>query len=64
MTKFKDLPEEMGIREFAEYLKMSILTIKRGCKKKEIEFHRVGKRGDRFFYKQDLINFINSKEVK
>ena len=64
MTALKDLPNEIGIRKASEYLRVGMLTIKRMCKRGQLKFHRIRPKGERYFYKQDLIDFINSKEVK
>lgn len=57
-----DLPELLVLREVAGLLRVSILTIKRMCKRKELEYVRINSRGDHRFKKQDIINFIKIHE--
>ncbi len=59
MVKINELPEMMKLREVAELFRVSPLTIKRWGKQGKIKFIRINSRGDRRFYKQDIINYLN-----
>ena len=58
MLTLKDAPDVMGIREAAEILRISPITLKRWANKNKIKCVRVGKRGDRKFKKKDLQEFL------
>lgn len=59
--RLKELPDILGIREVAEILRVSVLTVKRMGKRGDIKFIRINKRGDRRYKRSEIINFINNQ---
>ena len=59
--RLKEMPDIMGIREVAEILRVSVLTVKRMGKRGDIKFMRINSRGDRRYKRKDIINFINNQ---
>lgn len=57
-----NLPELLILREVAGLLRVSVLTIKRMCRRGELSFVRINDRGDRRFKKLDIINFLKTHE--
>lgn len=60
MIKLSELPELLTLSEVSELFRISKLTLKRWGKAGKIKFIRINSRGDRRYYKQDIINYINS----
>lgn len=57
-----NLPELLILREVAGLLRVSVLTVKRMCKRGELKFVRINDRGDRRFKKDDIISFLKQHE--
>ena len=53
------MPDVLKIREVADYLRVSQLTIKRYCKRGLIKYSRINSRGDRRITKEAVINFLD-----
>lgn len=49
------------IRELSQYLKVSMLTIKRWQKAGKIKAIRINTRGDRRFLREDIIEFLKTQ---
>ena len=61
--KLNDLPDLLTVREVAEVLRVSPLTIKRWGKKGKLPFIRINSRGDRR-YKKEVVFAALGMEVK
>jgi len=59
--KLGNLPELLTVREVANILRVSPLTIKRWGKRGILIPIRINSRGDRRYKSVDIINFINMK---
>ena len=55
---FNDLPDLLRVREVAELLRISNLTVKRWCNKGKIKAIRINSRGDRRIAKSDLKAYL------
>lgn len=62
-VQIDNLPEFLTLREVAGIFRISVLTVKRMCKRGDMEFIRINTRGDRRFKKASIINFINRYET-
>ncbi len=49
----------MTVRQVAMFLQVSICSIRRWSDRGELKFYRVGARGDRRYYKQDVLDFVD-----
>jgi len=59
-----DLPDLMTIREVAELLRISPLTIKRWGKKGKLPAIRINSRGDRRYRKDVVLRLLGVEEEK
>jgi len=59
-----DLPDLMTIREVAELLRISPLTIKRWGKKGKLPAIRINTRGDRRYRKEVVLRLLGVEEEK
>ena len=59
-----DLPDLMAIREVAELLRISPLTIKRWGKKGKLPAIRINSRGDRRYRKDVVLRLLGVEEEK
>lgn len=59
-----DLPDLMTIREVAELLRISPLTIKRWGKKGKLPAIRINSRGDRRYRKEVVLRLLGVEEEK
>lgn len=59
-----DLPDLMTIREVAELLRISPLTIKRWGKKGKLPAIRINSRGDRRYRKEVILRLLGVEEEK
>ncbi len=62
-VSLNDLPDLLTIREVAEILRVSPLTIKRWGKKGKLPAIRINSRGDRR-YKKEVVNRLLGVEVE
>jgi len=60
--RLDDLPDLMTIREVADLLRVSTLTIKRWGKKGKLPAIRINSRGDRRYRKQVILRLLGVKE--
>lgn len=58
MKTIKELPENLTPQEVADYLRLSIETINRRIRDKQIDFFRINERGDKRIPKKAVIEFI------
>ena len=59
-----DLPDLMTIREVADLLRISPLTIKRWGKKAKLPAIRINSRGDRRYRKEVVLRLLGVEEEK
>lgn len=59
----KDLPDLLTIKEVAELLRVSPLTIKRWGKKGKLPAIRINSRGDRRYRKEVILRLLGVEEV-
>lgn len=59
-----DLPDLMTIREVADLLRISPLTIKRWGKKGKLPAIRINSRGDRRYRKEVILRLLGVEEEK
>lgn len=59
----KDLPDLLTIKEVAELLRVSPLTIKRWGKKGKLPAIRINSRGDRRYRKEVVLRLLGVEEV-
>ena len=50
----------MTARQVADFLQVSICSIRRWSDKGVLKFYRVGSRGDRRYWLEDVLNFLNN----
>ena len=60
--KLDDLPDLMTIREVANLLRVSTLTVKRWGKKGKLPAIRINSRGDRRYRKQVILRLLGVEE--
>ncbi len=60
----EDLPDLLTIREVAELLRISPLTIKRWGKKNKLPAIRINSRGDRRYRKEVVLRLLGVEEEK
>lgn len=63
-VSLSDLPDLMTIREVAELLRISPLTIKRWGKKGKLPAIRINSRGDRRYRKEVVLRLLGVEEEK
>ncbi|PIV38308.1 MerR family DNA-binding transcriptional regulator [Candidatus Roizmanbacteria bacterium CG02_land_8_20_14_3_00_36_15] len=63
-VSLSDLPDLMTIREVAELLRISPLTIKRWGKKGKLPAIRINTRGDRRYRKEVVLRLLGVEEEK
>ena len=63
-VSLSDLPDLMTIREVAELLRISPLTIKRWGKKGKLPAIRINSRGDRRYRKDVVLRLLGVEEEK
>lgn len=59
----KDLPDLLTIKEVAELLRVSPLTIKRWGKKGKLPAIRINSRGDRRYRKEVILRLLGVEEA-
>jgi excisionase family DNA binding protein len=57
-----NLPELLILREVAGLLRVSVLTVKRMCRRGDLKYVRINSRGDKRFKKSDVISFLKQHE--
>ena len=60
--KLDELPDLLTVREVADILRVSPLTIKRWGKRGKLPAIRINSRGDRRYKKEDIQKFIDQKK--
>lgn len=63
-VSLSDLPDLMTIREVADLLRISPLTIKRWGKKGKLPAIRINSRGDRRYRKEVVLRLLGVEEEK
>lgn len=63
-VSLNDLPDLMTIREVADLLRISPLTIKRWGKKGKLPAIRINSRGDRRYRKEVILRLLGVEEEK
>ena len=63
-VSLSDLPDLMTIREVADLLRISPLTIKRWGKKNKLPAIRINSRGDRRYRKEVILRLLGVEEEK
>ena len=63
-VSLSDLPDLMTIREVADLLRISPLTIKRWGKKRKLPAIRINSRGDRRYRKEVVLRLLGVEEEK
>lgn len=63
-VSLNDLPDLMTIREVADLLRISPLTIKRWGKKGKLPAIRINSRGDRRYRKEVVLRLLGVEEEK
>lgn len=63
-VSLSDLPDLLTIREVAELLRISPLTIKRWGKKGKLPAIRINSRGDRRYRKEVILRLLGVEEEK
>lgn len=58
--KFAEVGDVLTITEVSNLLQLTPVTLKRWGKQGRLPFIRINKRGDRRYYKKDIINFLNN----
>ena len=61
--KLGDLPDLLTVREVAELLRVSPLTIKRWGKRGKLPAIRINSRGDRRYKKEDIEKLTNESRL-
>ena len=58
----KDAPYErmLTAQQVADLLQVSICSVRRWSDKGTLKFYRVGSRGDRRYWREDVINFLEA----
>ncbi|MFZ6034632.1 MAG: helix-turn-helix domain-containing protein [Patescibacteria group bacterium] len=63
-VSLEDLPDLLTIREVADLLRISPLTIKRWGKKNKLPAIRINSRGDRRYRKEVVLRLLGVEEEK
>ncbi len=56
--KVTPLETMLTVRQVADFLHVSICTVRRWSKKGMLTFYRVGSRGDRRYRRKDVLSFL------
>lgn len=62
LIKIEEAPDLLRPSEVANYLRISGITLKRWGKKGILNPIRINSRGDRRFFRKDIISFLGKKE--
>lgn len=54
----------MTVRQVADYLQVSICSVRRWSDKGHLKFYRVGSRGDRRYLLADVLNFLDGSSQR
>ncbi len=58
ITKEPQLESMLTARQVADFLHVSICTVRRWSDKNMLKFYRVGSRGDRRYRREDVLRFL------
>ena len=59
VTKGAPLETMLTVRQVADFLHVSICTVRRWSNKGMLKFYRVGSRGDRRYRREDVLRFLD-----
>lgn len=59
VTKEPVLESMLTARQVADFLHVSICTVRRWSDKNMLKFYRVGSRGDRRYRREDVLRFLD-----
>ena len=57
------MPDLLTVKEVAQLLRISTLTVKRWGKAKKLKEIRINSRGDRRYKRQDIMEFLGVEET-
>jgi len=60
IVKESTLEMMLTTRQVADFLQVSICTIRRWSDKGKLKFYRVGSRGDRRYRREDVLRFLEN----
>ena len=58
-TKEPQLETMLTTRQVADFLQVSICSVRRWSDKGSLKFYRVGSRGDRRYWREDVLQFLD-----